>query len=60
MTTISKIAWKNSDVDVISDIDVNSIYFQLNEKHIEIGIGRSNLPIITNKYDPEYKKCRLK
>ena len=60
MTIISKIAWKNSGVEVFDDIDVKGvIYFWLNEKHIETKIGHSNLPIVTNKYDPEYKKCRF-
>ena len=43
-------------IEVINDIDVNSIYFKLNEKHIETGMGHSNLPVVTNKYDPKYKK----
>ena len=59
MTIISKIAWKNSGVEVIDDTYVNSRYFWLNEKHIETKIGHSNLPVVTNKYDPMYKKCRL-
>ena len=28
----------------------------LNEKHIEEKLGHKNLPVITNKYDPVYKK----
>ena len=31
----------------------------LYEKHIEEKIGHTNLPVITNKYDPVYKKCRF-
>ena len=52
-------AWKNSGVEVNYDTDVNSIYFWLNEKNIETRIVHSNLPLVTNKYDPEYKKCRF-
>ena len=33
-------------IEVINDIDVNSIYFKLNEKHIETGMGHSNLPVV--------------
>ena len=60
MTIISKIAKKkkNSDVEVIGDIDVNSIYFWLNKKHTETKVGHSKLPVITNKYGPKYNKCR--
>ena len=59
MTTISKIAWKDSGVEVINDIDANSIYFWLNENHIETRIGHSNLPVVTNKYNPKYKNVDL-
>ena len=31
---------------------------QLNEKHREEKLGHKNLPVITNKYDPVYKKHR--
>ena len=53
MNTTSKIAWKNSGVEVYS------IHPWLKEKHIEIEIGNSNLPVATNRYDPEYKKYRF-
>ena len=59
MAIISKIVWKNSGAEVIDDIDVNSRYFWLNEKHIETKIGKSNFPAVTNKYDPMYKRCRF-
>ena len=29
----------------------------INEKHLEQRMGHSNLPVVTNKYDPMYKKC---
>ena len=56
---INKIAWKNSSLEVIDDTDVNCIYFWLNERHIEIKIWHSNLPVLTNKYNPEYKNVDL-
>ena len=51
-----KETWKKCGIEVIIDIYINSIYFWLNEKHIETGMGHSNLPIVTNKYGPKYKK----
>ena len=59
MFKISAKTWKNIDFEVINDIDVNSIYFRLNEMHIETEIGYSNLPVITNKYGPKCKKHRF-
>ena len=59
MAVISKIAWKNSDVEVIDDINVNSKYFWLNGKQIETKIGHSNLLVGKNKCDLKYKKCRF-
>ena len=56
---VSKIACKNGNVKVIDDFDVNKIYFCLNEKHIEIKKGYSNLPVVTNKCDTKYKKHRF-
>ena len=32
----------------------------LNEKHIEEKLGHKNLPVITSKYDPVYKKYKYK
>ena len=59
MAIISKIAWKNTGVEVLDDIDVSSRYFWLNDKHIQTKIGHSNLPVVTNKYDPIFKKRRF-
>ena len=59
MGIISKIVWESTGVEVIDDIYVNRRYFWLNEKHIETKIGHSNLPVVTNKDDPIYKKCRF-
>ena len=56
MTITSKIEWKNSGVEVIDDSEVNSIYFWINERHIETKIGHSTLPVVTKKLYPEYKK----
>ena len=33
MFNFSAEIWKNSDVEVINDIKVDSLYFWLNEKH---------------------------
>ena len=60
MAIISKITWKNRDFEVIDDIDINSKYVWLNEKHIETKIGYLNLPAVTNRYDLKYKKCEFK
>ena len=59
ISMIMKTTRKNSGVKVIDYNDVNGIYFLLNEKHIETGTGHSNLPVITNKCDQKYKKCRF-
>ena len=59
MSIISKMVREGTGVEGIDDIDVNSRYFWLNEKHIETKIGYSNLLVNTNKFDPTYKKCRL-
>ena len=58
MAIINKITWKNNGVEVIDHVGVNNRYFWLNENHIEIKICHSNLPVVTNKYDLEYKKHR--
>ena len=44
---------ENNDIEVIVD-DIGTLW--LNEKHIEEKLGHKNLPVITNKYDPVYKK----
>ena len=58
MPFISKHTWNRGGIEVIDDTDVNSIYFWLNEKNLERKIRHSNLPVVTNKYDPKYKKRR--
>ena len=46
---------ENNDIEVIVD-GIGMLW--LNEKHIEEKLGHKNLPVITNKYDPVYKKQR--
>ena len=56
MVDISKEACENNDIEVIVD-GIGTLW--LNEKHIEEKLGHKNLPVITNKYDPVYKKHRM-
>ena len=39
-----------------NDIGIGMLW--LTEKYIEEKLGHKNLPVITNKYDPVYKKHR--
>ena len=55
MVDISKKIYENNDIEVIVD-GIGTLW--LNEKHIEEKLGHKNLPVITNKYDPVYKKHR--
>ena len=43
---------------IVLVIVVNTGTLWLNEKHVEQKLGHKNLPVITNKYDPVYKKHR--
>ena len=52
---ISKKLYENNDIEVIVD-DIGTL--SLNEKQEEEILGHSNLPVITNKYDPVFKKRR--
>ena len=52
---ISKKPYENNDIEVIVD-DIGTL--SLNEKQEEEILGHSNLPVITNKYDPVFKKRR--
>ena len=56
MVKITKQIWDENDVELIVDKNGGS---WLNEKHIETKTGHSNLPGVTNKYDPMHKKCRF-
>ena len=56
MVDISKETCENNDIEVIVD-GIGTLW--LNEKHIEEKLGHKNLPVITNKYDPVYKKHRM-
>ena len=51
---LAKITYENNDIEVIVD-DIGMLW-GLNEKHIEGKLCHKNLPVITNKYDPVYKK----
>ena len=55
MFNITKETLKNNGIEVIVVI-VNALW--LNEKNIEEKLGHKNLPVISNKYDKIYKKCR--
>ena len=55
MFNITKETLKNNGIEVIVD-SVNALW--LNEKNIEEKLGHKNLPVVTNKYDKIYKKCR--
>ena len=57
MVDINKKTYENNGIEVIVDgVDM----LCLNEKHIEEKLGYKNLQVITNKYDPVYKKHRNK
>ena len=47
--------YDNNNIEVIVD-GIGTLW--LNEKHIEEKLGHKNLPVITNKYDPVYKRHR--
>ena len=55
MVNITKETYENSGIEAIIDNMGNS---WLNEKHIEEILGHKNLSVVTNKYDPVYKKHR--
>ena len=53
MVDINKKTYENNDIEVI----VNGIaILWLNEKDVKGTLGHKNLPVITYKYDPVYKK----
>ena len=55
MFNIAKTTLENDGIEVIVD-SVNILW--INEKNIEEKLGHKNLPVVTNKYDKIYKKCR--
>ena len=55
MVDVSKKTYENNDIEVIVG-GIGTLW--LNEKHVEEKLGHKNLPVITNKYDPVYKKHR--
>ena len=52
---ITKETLENNGIEVIVD-SVNALW--LNEKNIEEKLGHKNLPVVTNKCNKIYKKCR--
>ena len=55
MVSITKETNENNGIEAIVDSMGN---LWLNEKHIEEELGHKNVPVVTNKYDPIYKKYR--
>ena len=55
MVDIGKETYENNDKEVIVD-GIGTLW--LNEKHIEQKLSHKSLPVITDKYDPIYKKHR--
>ena len=55
MVNITKKTYENNGIEPIID---NMGNLWLNEKHIEQELAHKNLPDVTNKYDPVYKKHR--
>ena len=55
MVDISKKAYESNDMEVIVD---GTGTILLHEKHAEEKSSHKNVPVITNKYDPAYKKQR--
>ena len=55
MVNINKKTYGNNDIEVITD-KFSKLW--LNERHGQQQLGFKNLPVLTNKYDEEYKKCR--
>ena len=57
IVNITKEAYENNGIEAIVGSMGN---LWLNETHIEEELGHKNLPVVTNKYDPVYKKHRYK
>ena len=55
MFNITKQTLENNDIEVIVD-SANALL--LNEKNIEEKLGHKNSPVVTNKCNKIYKKCR--
>ena len=54
MVDITKETLENNDIVIVDS--VNALW--LNEKNIEEKLGHKNLPVVTNKCNKIYKKCR--
>ena len=57
MVNITKETYENNNIKAIVDSMGN---LWPNEKHIEEELGHKNIPAVTNKYEPVYKKHRYK
>ena len=55
MVDIAKEKWEENDFKGI--VSKNG-EFWINERHLQQKMGHSNLSVVTNKYDPMYKKPR--
>ena len=55
MVDFSKKKYENNDIEVIVR-STGTLW--LNEKQVEQKLGHKYLPVITDKYDPVYKKHR--
>ena len=56
MADIIKETWGKNGIEAI--VSKNGELW-INEKHVEQSMGHSNLPVVTSRYDPMYKKCRF-
>ena len=55
MINVTKKTFENNGIEIIVH-SVNTLW--LNENNIEKKLGLQNLPVVTNKCDKIYKKCR--
>ena len=55
MVNITKETYEVNGIEVMTD-EFEKLW--LHERHVQEQLGRKILPILTNKYDEEYKKCR--
>ena len=55
MVNITKETYEVNGIEVMTD-EIGKLW--LNERHVQEKLGRKILPVLTNKYDEEYKKCR--
>ena len=53
MKGVTKETYESNGIEVITD-EFDQLL--LNERHVQKQLGLKNLPVLTNKYDKEYKK----